>query len=65
MAARSPPRDDHFIRFWDLATGRENTTLNGHHALVSSLAYSPDGRTMASGSFDEENYAMLWDLEDR
>ncbi len=40
------------IRLWDTATGRERSTMSRHVALVTSLAFSRDGRMLASGSFD-------------
>ena len=37
--------------------------LTGHTAPVSSLAFSPNGSTMASGSWD--NTIRIWDLFDK
>src|SRR5438105_4474763 len=43
---------DETIRLWDVATGKEQATLNGHTSLVFSVAFGPDGKTLASGSMD-------------
>ena len=40
------------VKLWDLATGRERLPLAGHSQDVRGLAFAPDGRTLASGSFD-------------
>ena len=39
--------------------GEHKQTLGGHTSSVDSLAYSPDGNTLASGSSD--NTIRLWD----
>jgi WD40 repeat protein/serine/threonine protein kinase/tetratricopeptide (TPR) repeat protein len=46
------------IILWDLAARRERARLRGHRSVVWSLAFSPDGKTLASGGFDY--LAKLW-----
>jgi hypothetical protein len=38
-------------------------TLDGHSGLVNAVAFSPDGKTLASGSSD--NLLKLWDVASR
>jgi WD40 repeat protein len=42
------PRVRNTIRIWDVATGAERLQFGGDRATVQSLAFSPDGRTLAS-----------------
>ena len=44
---------------WDAQTGRKLLTLKGHNAGVSSVAFSPDGARIITGSWD--NTAKVWD----
>ena len=45
---------------WNLE-GKEIQTLKGHSNRVNSVAFSPDGKTIATGSGD--NTVKLWNLE--
>jgi WD40 repeat protein len=48
------------IKLWSVATGKEQATLKGHTRDVWSLAFSPDGKTLASGC--EDGTIKLWDV---
>jgi WD40 repeat protein len=42
------------MKLWDVATGQSRGTLEGQSASILSLAYSPDGRTLAASLFEFE-----------
>jgi WD40 repeat protein len=44
---------------WDAASGQELLTLKGNSNFVISIAWSPDGKRLATGSWD--NTAKVWD----
>ena len=48
------------VRLWDVKTGRQIRTFTGHEYFITALAFSPDGKTLASGS---ASIIRLWDIE--
>src|SRR6185503_13448996 len=49
-----------FATVWDVPRGRELATLRGHLLAIHSVAISPDGRRLATGS-DGREAIKLWD----
>jgi WD40 repeat protein len=47
------------VHLWDLVVGRETQVLQGHQGPISTLAFSPDGKLLATGSYDTT--VLLWD----
>jgi len=63
ILAVSEGRTGTSIRLYDAATGKElGSRLKDHRVVVSGLVFWPDGKTLASSSFDQT--IRLWDVSD-
>jgi WD40 repeat protein len=52
------------VKVWDVEAGRLLFDLaGGHEAFVGAVAFSPDGRSLATGG--DDRLAIVWDLEAR
>src|SRR5262249_35380327 len=61
LLAAAPNSDgDTAIRLWELPSGQERATLQGHTAMTFTVRFSPDGKTLATCSKDGS--AKLWDV---
>jgi WD40 repeat protein len=56
------------LKLWDVETGNEIAALNGHSGLVHGVAFSPDGKVLASGGGEQsqqQGEIILWDVAHR
>src|SRR5439155_27014860 len=52
--------DGQVVHLWEVATGKEIRTFRGHRGEIRSLAFSANGRRLASASTDST--VLIWDL---
>ena len=60
LAFRGKNRD---IQLWNIDTQKQVSVLEGHTDLISSFAFSPDGKILASVGRNQDNTIRLWDVE--
>jgi RNA polymerase sigma factor (sigma-70 family) len=58
-----PHKDTVVVRLLETTTGKERARFAGHIGEVRTLAFAPDGRLLATGSFDTT--VLVWDLTGR
>ena len=49
------------IQIWDADTGKNTFKTQGHGAPITTVAISPDGKTLATGSYDRT--IRLWNIK--
>jgi hypothetical protein len=54
--------DGNDVHLWEAATGRKVRTFQGHRGEMETLAFSGNGRRLASASWD--GTVLIWDLFD-
>ena len=63
LAAGTSTFAKNFVLLWDVSERRELATLHGYAQNVTSLAFSPDDKTLASSS--DDHTVKLWDMSSR
>ncbi|HEY7116581.1 MAG TPA: c-type cytochrome domain-containing protein, partial [Tepidisphaeraceae bacterium] len=60
IAAAGDPGVSGEVTIWNVADGKRLRRFTGHKDALYAVAISPDGKTLATGSYDQR--IILWDL---
>jgi WD40 repeat protein/tRNA A-37 threonylcarbamoyl transferase component Bud32 len=52
-----------YVRVWETTSWREEVTLRGFRNAAGSVAFSPDGQRLATGSTNPDEALKLWDVD--
>jgi eukaryotic-like serine/threonine-protein kinase len=52
-----------YARVWNTGTWQEEATLRGFLNAVNSVAFSPEGRRLATGGTNPDDTVKLWDVD--
>src|SRR5205807_2376718 len=58
--AASGSHEDHKVRIWEIATGKEVVQLRFDEKLITGLAFSPNSKMLASTRY--AGVVQLWDI---
>src|SRR5262249_35477994 len=59
----SAPAPSKILKVWDTATGEELREIKGEQDGVSILAFSADGKLLATGTSSYDGSVFVWNLE--
>jgi WD40 repeat protein len=51
------------VKLWDAETGAEVLSVKNQDGVILSLAFSPDGKRIASSSIDRDNSFVVWETK--
>src|SRR5262249_31824364 len=50
---------DQVVRLWEMPSGKEKLSFQGHTGTITGIAFAPDGKKLITGS--QDHTLILWD----